>query len=117
MSTNEPPIVEPVNAGELSPAQTLPSSRQSLRGATAAQARFDYQLDVSILAALQLLLISKAASRFVLEPANEKDLEADLQPNVPEILAHFRAWLAWIIAAILNAAYHPDRRYQAVTSA
>jgi len=37
--------------------------------------------------------------------------------NIRKILARLRAWLAWIIAAILNAAYHPDRRYQAVTSA
>lgn len=58
-------------------------ARRPLRGAAAAQAGFDYQLDVSILAALQLLLISKAATRLVLEPANEEDLEADLEPNVP----------------------------------
>jgi len=36
-------------------------AKRPLRGAAAAQAGFDYQLDVSILAALQLLLISKAA--------------------------------------------------------
>lgn len=84
MSTNEPPSVDVVDTGEVSPGQTPPPSRQSPRGAAAAQAGFDYQLDVSILAALQLLLISKAASRLVLEPANEEDLEADLQPNVPD---------------------------------
>lgn len=59
------------------------SSIGSTRGAAAAQLGFDYQLDVSILAALQLLLISKAASQLVLEPANEEDLEADLKPEVP----------------------------------
>lgn len=59
------------------------TARRPLRGAAAAQAGFDYQLDVSILAALQLLLISKAASRLVLEPANDEDLEADLEPHVP----------------------------------
>ncbi|MER9070060.1 hypothetical protein NKH84_26415 [Mesorhizobium sp. M0902] len=58
-------------------------AKRLLRGAAAAQAGFDYQLDVSILAALQLLLISKAATRLVLEPANEEDLEADLEPHVP----------------------------------
>lgn len=56
---------------------------RSLRGAAAAQMGFDYQLDVSILAALQLLLISKATERLVLEPANDEDLEADLQDFVP----------------------------------
>ena len=37
--------------------------------------------------------------------------------NIRKILAHLRAWLAWIIAAMLKALYHPDRQYQAVTSA
>lgn len=36
--------------------------------------------------------------------------------NIRKILAHLRAWLAWIVAAILNAVYHPGRQYQAVTS-
>jgi len=58
-------------------------AKRPLRGGAAAQAGFDYQLDVSILAALQLLLISNAATRLVLEPASEEDLEADLKPYVP----------------------------------
>lgn len=37
--------------------------------------------------------------------------------NIRKILAHLRAWLAWIFAAIVNAAYHPGRLYQTVTSA
>lgn len=37
--------------------------------------------------------------------------------NIRKILAHLRAWLAWIVATILNAVYHPHRKYQAVTSA
>ena len=36
--------------------------------------------------------------------------------NIRKILAHLRAWLAWILAAILNAPCHPDRQYQAVTA-
>jgi transposase, IS5 family len=35
--------------------------------------------------------------------------------NICKILAHLRDWLAWIVAAILNAAYHPGRQYQDVT--
>jgi hypothetical protein len=58
-------------------------AKRALRGAAAAQAGFDYQLDVSILAALQILLISKAATRLVLEPASEEDLEADLETHAP----------------------------------
>ena len=37
--------------------------------------------------------------------------------NIRKILAHLRSWLVWMIAAILNAVYHPGRQYQAVTSA
>lgn len=33
------------------------------------------------------------------------------------ILAYLRAWLAWIVVAILNPIYHPGRQYQAVTAA
>ena len=34
--------------------------------------------------------------------------------NIRKILAHLRAWLAWIVVAILNAVYLPDRQYQTV---
>lgn len=84
MSTDDPAGIEGPTADEPLSAwgEAAPPNRP-LRGAAAAQAGFDYQLDVSILAALQLLLISKAATRLVLEPANEEDLEADIKPNVP----------------------------------
>ncbi len=36
--------------------------------------------------------------------------------NIRKILAHLRAWLAWIVAAILNADDHPGRQDKAVTS-
>jgi hypothetical protein len=66
-----------------SAAATPTVAERPLKGAAAAQAGYDYQVDVSILAAIRLLLISKAASRLVLEPANEEDLEADLAPHTP----------------------------------
>jgi IS5 family transposase len=37
--------------------------------------------------------------------------------NIRKILAHLRTWLAWIIAAILNALYKRDRKYQPVAAA
>lgn len=37
--------------------------------------------------------------------------------NIRKILAHLRAWLAWIVAAILNAVHKPDRQYEPETSA
>jgi hypothetical protein len=52
-------------------------------GATAAQAGYEYQLNVSVLAALRLLLVTKSATRITLEPANQEDLDADLAPNRP----------------------------------
>lgn len=53
------------------------------RGGAAALEGFYYQLDVSILAALELVLVKKLASHITLEPANEEDLETDLLPEAP----------------------------------
>src|SRR5258708_15322231 len=65
--------------GSISPLSQGASSSAS--GATAALAGYEYQLNVSVLAALRLLLITKSATRITLEPANEEDLEADLAPD------------------------------------
>jgi hypothetical protein len=84
MSTNSRGDIKRLRSNQSdSPLTNSADAKRPLRGAAAAQAGFDYQLDVSILAALQLLLISKAATRLVLEPANDEDLEADLEPHVP----------------------------------
>ena len=53
------------------------------RGTKAALDGFEYQLNVSVFAALRLMLITKSATRITLEPANDEDLEADLQPSAP----------------------------------
>ena len=37
--------------------------------------------------------------------------------NIRKILAHLRAWIAWILAAIWAVVYHPHRQYQAVAVA
>jgi hypothetical protein len=52
-------------------------------GAPAALAGYDYQLDVSILAALRILLVTKSASRITLEPANADDIEVELEEDDP----------------------------------
>ena len=49
-------------------------------GAKAALDGYEYQLDVSVLAALPLMLITKSASRITLEPANQEDLDLDHEP-------------------------------------
>ena len=61
----------------------MPDRTSAASGANAALRGFEYQLDVSVLAALQLMLITKSATRITLEPANEEDLEADLEPATP----------------------------------
>lgn len=52
-------------------------------GATAALAGYDYQLDVSILAVLRILFVTKSASRITLEPANADDIEVELEEDDP----------------------------------
>lgn len=52
-------------------------------GASAALAGYDYQLDVSVLAALRILFVTKSASRITLEPANTDDIEVDLKDDEP----------------------------------
>lgn len=52
-------------------------------GASAALAGYDYQLDVSIFAALRILFVTKSASRITLEPANADDIEVELEEDDP----------------------------------
>ena len=61
----------------------LNTSTSGPSGGKATLGGIEYQLDVSVFAALRLLLITKAATRITLEPANEEDLEADLEPAAP----------------------------------
>ncbi|TGD60438.1 hypothetical protein EYC08_20850 [Tabrizicola sp. WMC-M-20] len=67
-------MTEPINATP-TPADAT--------GATAALAGYDYQLDVSILAALRILFVTKSASRITLEPANADDIEVELEEDDP----------------------------------
>lgn len=60
---------------------STPVSKPSIGGAKAALDGFEYQLDVSVLTALQLMLITKSATQITLEPANDEDLEIDLEPT------------------------------------
>ena len=60
-----------------------PCRTSAADGAKAALDGFEYQLGVSVLAALRLMLITKSATRITLEPANNEDLEADLEPATP----------------------------------
>jgi hypothetical protein len=59
------------------------SAPENNTGATAALAGYDYQLDVSILAALRILFVTKSASRITLEPANADDIEVEIEEDDP----------------------------------
>ena len=61
----------------------MPGRTSAAGGANAALNGFEYQLGASVLAALRLMLITKSATRITLEPANEEDLEADLESATP----------------------------------
>jgi hypothetical protein len=52
----------------------------------ASLAGYDYQIDVSIWLALDLVLVSRMASEIVLEPASQEDLEAEIVDLEPERL-------------------------------
>lgn len=58
--------------------RAVEDSCKPVGGAAAAQRGYDYQLNVSVLAALQLLLIFHATDALILEPDNEEDIEAEL---------------------------------------
>lgn len=67
-------MTEPINLAPAPPDNT---------GSTAALAGYDFQLDVSILAALRILFVTKSASRITLEPANADDIEVELEEDDP----------------------------------
>ena len=94
-------------------------------GATAALAGYDYQLDVSILAVLRILFVTKSASRITLEPANADDIEVELEEDDPghiETRAHLgvvtrlvmqvklRGGDPWSLAAFERLLKHGKRR-------
>ena len=56
---------------------------QDATGATAALAGYDYQLNVSILAVLRILFVTKSASRITLEPVNADDIDVELEEDDP----------------------------------
>ena len=67
------------------PAKTAraPGNDAGALGASAALAGYDYQLDVSVLAALRIIFVTKSASRITLEPANADDIEVELKEDDP----------------------------------
>lgn len=64
--------------------KTLRTTDESAAGAGGyAVAGYDYQIEVSIWLALDLVLASHLTAAVTIEPASEEDLEADLEPHEP----------------------------------
>jgi hypothetical protein len=110
-----------------------------------AVAGYEYQIDVSIWLALDLILASKLTQELVLEPASQEDLEAELKDNEPGrvtstvpmdgytlvVQAKLRGGNAWTVKDIIRLLKHggdnresaadrlsaPNVRYLLVTSA
>ena len=87
-------------------------------------AGYEYQIDVSVWLALDLVLANRLAHELVLEPASEEDLEADLAENEPGRLtsttalngyrlivqAKLRGGDAWTVAGAKALLEHGDAR-------
>lgn len=90
-------------------------------------AGYEYQIDVSVWLALDLLIGSKQAREMLLEPASQEDLEAELEEFEPGIVtgdasfasyrlvvqAKLRTGDAWTVANIQELLRHGKRRTSA----
>ena len=91
-------------------------------------AGYEYQIDVSVWLALDLVLANRLTHELVLEPASEEDIEADLAENEPGRLtstaaldgyrlivqAKLRGGDAWTVAGVKALLEHGDARPSAV---
>ncbi|WP_279360071.1 hypothetical protein [Methylobacterium indicum] len=91
-------------------------------------AGYEYQIDVSVWLALDLVLASRLTYELVLEPASEEDIEADLAENEPGRLtstaaldgyrlivqAKLRGGDAWTVAGVKALLEHGDARPSAM---
>lgn len=87
-------------------------------------AGYEYQIDVSVWLALDLVLANRLTHELVLEPASEEDIEADLAENEPGRLtstaaldgyrlivqAKLRGGDAWTVAGVKALLEHGDSR-------
>lgn len=87
-------------------------------------AGYEYQIDVSVWLALDLILANRLAQEVILEPASEEDIEADLAENEPGRLtstaaldgyrlivqAKLRGGDAWTVAGVKALLKHGDAR-------
>lgn len=90
-------------------------------------AGYEYQIDVSVWLALDLVLANRLTHELVLEPASEEDIEADLADNEPGRLtstaaledyrlivqAKLRSGDAWTVPGVKALLEHGDSRLSA----
>ncbi len=90
----------------------------------ASVAGYEYQIDVSVWLALDLVLANRLAHELILEPASEEDIEADLAETEPGRLtstaaldgyrlivqAKLRGGSAWTVAGVKALLRHGDAR-------
>lgn len=87
-------------------------------------AGYEYQIDVSVWLALDLVLANRLAQELILEPPTEEDIEADLAANEPSLLtstailegyrlivqAKLRGGDAWSVASVKALLKHGEKR-------
>ncbi len=87
-------------------------------------AGYEYQIDVSVWLALDLVLVNRLAQELILEPVSEEDIEADLDQNEPGRLtnsasldgyrlivqAKLRSGDAWTVAGVKALLKHGKTR-------
>ena len=109
-----------MNEGEDQEADTGGSGGASVAG-------YEYQIDVSVWLALDLVLANRLAQEVILEPASEEDIEADLAETEPGRLtstaaldgyrlivqAKLRGGNAWTVAGVKALLRHGDARASA----
>jgi len=134
-----------MSSGEAQAEQVANDENGAAGSGAHALAGYDYQVDVSVWLALDLMLANKIAQSIELEPATEEDIEADLAETEPGRLAtkvaadgyklvvqaKLRGGDAWTVAGINALLKHggtnrlsavrrlavPDVRYLLITSA
>ena len=107
----------------------LTETSESGGSGRAAVAGFEYQIDVSVWLALDLILASRLTQEVVLEPASQEDLEAKLEDYAPGcvtsstaldgydlvIQAKHRSGDAWTVPGIRRLLRHGSKARQSAT--
>ncbi|MHC3435930.1 hypothetical protein [Delftia lacustris] len=109
--------------------KSKPTSQKTAGSGSRAMTGYEYQIDVSVWLALDLVLSSEFAKEVVLEPATEEDIEADLAETEPGrvvttakveqyrliVQAKLRSGDAWSVAGVKGLLDHGTNRLSAAS--